>query len=141
MTGNETIEYLTDADTDAMSELERGLALVELGIEYGYVLDPCEALTLATMETVSWMVGADLPVEYDGEFFAEFTTLGNDALLYLNARGIVPSAYDHGERDRFAGYGEVTAREDAARRGYGDGAGGMGAEGARRYDGAGVATI
>jgi len=123
MTGNETIDYLTDDTARDMPLIDRQLAVITAALDYGYWPDPWEliAYDTAMLRNVN-SAGID-SVGYDGELDDDLKTVVVSALAYLNDNGIVPVAYDHGETDPTAGYGNSTARDGAART---DGAGGAG---------------
>jgi hypothetical protein len=129
MTGNEAIDYLTEQTARDMTIIDRQLAVITSALDYGYWADRWEliAYDTAILRNVNGS-GAD-HIGYDGELDDDLTIVADNALAYLNDNGITPTAYDHGETDYKAGYGNSTARDGAARL---DGAGGSGAATVRR---------
>ena len=130
MTEQETIEYLSDEETDGMGQRDQHLAVITLAVEYGMetTADDEQVVELAYWQQLDGRrayLGNDDVVDVD----RTISDLAIEAVEYLNSQGVVPSAYDHGERDERAGYGAAGSNGAA---GLGD----DGADGARGLNGA-----
>ena len=114
MTGPETIDYLTDSSAGKMTERQQAIAVVSVGLTYGYWAEhwELEAYDTAALANVN---GAGIDTGYNGDLDSDLARVADNVLAFLNDNDIVPTAYDHGEYDPTAGYGNSTARDGAAR--------------------------
>jgi hypothetical protein len=121
MTGNEAIDYLTEDTASDMTITDQQLSVITVALDRGYYPDLWELLAYdtATLRKVDGL-GAPIP-EYEGSLNDDLSIVASNAIDYLNDMGITPRAYDHGETDPTAGYGNSTARDGAARGGGGEG--------------------
>lgn len=114
----ETIDYLTDDVADTMTNTQQHLAVITVAVGYGYQLDPWEQSAYDTANQGGHYNDNDNPMMYQGDLGSDIATLAQWSVLFLNDNGIVPRAYEHGQRDTRAGTG-TTARDDGAARLYG----------------------
>ena len=114
----ETIDYLTDDVADTMSHVEQHLTVITVAEEYGFHMtnDDYIACQISEMKP-GMLVGVNSPYPYSGDALTDISDLATEATEYLTDNGIVPRAYDHGQKDTRAGWG--TARGGGAARQYG----------------------
>ena len=116
MNREQTIDYLSDETLRGMSEAEADVTLVNLATGYGMDLNPYMGRLVDLITRVTDRRPRATHLLRTGEHAQTLSGLASESLAFLNDHGIVPPANDHGETDIFAGYGNSTAREDAARR-------------------------
>jgi len=119
MTEYETIDYLTERNARDMTDTEQHLSVVTIALDRGYWADLWELLAYDTamLRNINGLGATD--TDYEGDLSGDLEVVAKNAVSYLNDCGIVPRAYDHGETDPDAGYGNSTARDGAARGGDG----------------------